>query len=44
MRFGDSPLGKIKEYSLGYNDFDFFYKKEPPRPETDEKWDYTTRL
>jgi len=27
-----------------YNDFDFFYKMELPRPEIDVKWDSRTHL
>jgi hypothetical protein len=26
-------------WTLGYNDFDFFDKMEPPRPEIDIKWE-----
>jgi hypothetical protein len=28
----------------GYNDFDFFDKMEPPRPEVNVKWDCRAHL
>jgi hypothetical protein len=31
-------------YFLGYKDFDFFDKMEPPRHEIDVKWDSMTHL
>jgi hypothetical protein len=31
-------------YIIGYNDFDFFDKKELPRPEIDVKWDFKSHL
>jgi hypothetical protein len=34
----------VVPYTVGYNDFVFFDKMEPPRPEIDLKWDSRTHL
>ncbi len=31
-------------YILGYNDFDLFDKKKPPRPDMDAEWNSKTHL